>query len=294
MGRQSALIVMPSPMPAPMNQHEFQLLRDLIQARFGLCFPTETAYLLERRLLPRLEANQLVSYLAYYDFLKSPAVAEAERDRELDELYDRIATRETYFFRESYQLAAFREKFLSAILDKRPRGPRLNIWSAGCASGEEVYSLAMEILDSGSFADWQVKLTGSDFSLQALATARRGVYGQTAFRQTEPRWIQRYFRTLTGRWEIIDEVRRLCRFTRSNLVASDWGAVGGPFDAIFCRNVLIYFDRAARGPLVTRLAEKLVPGGYLFLGHAESLIDVSTPLHLTHLGSEIVYYKPPV
>jgi chemotaxis protein methyltransferase CheR len=275
-----------------MTEREFSLLRDLIQARFGLCFPTETAYLLERRLLPRLEVHKLTSYLDYYDYLKNPAVPDSERDLELDELYDRIATRETYFFRETYQLTAFREHLLPTLLAQRPRGKRLNIWSAGCASGEEVYSLAMEILDSGDFADWSVEITGSDLSLQALATARRGVYGQTAFRQTEPRWIQRYFRTLTGRWEIIDEVRRLCRFTRSNLVASDWGAVGGPFDAIFCRNVLIYFDRAARGPLVTRLADKLVPGGYLFLGHSESLIDVSTPLHLTHLGSEIVYSKP--
>jgi chemotaxis protein methyltransferase CheR len=290
MARRLALRELENPMSAPMTDSEFQLLRDFIQARFGLRFPTENAYLLERRLQPRLEALGLAGFHSYYDYLQDSALP--ERERELDELYDRIATRETYFFRESYQLAAFRNELLPALGHKHPRGNRLSVWSAGCASGEEVYSLAMEILDSGQLATWQIEIVGSDFSLQALATARRGVYGQSSFRQTDPLRLQRYFRTLTGRWEILDEVRRLCRFTRSNLMAADWGTVGGPFDAIFCRNVLIYFDRAARGPLVTRLADKLVPGGYLFLGHSESLLDVSTPLHLVHLGSEIVYQKP--
>lgn len=278
--------------PDPLSDAEFRLLRDFIKARFGLSFPSENAFLLERRLQPRLEALGLRSYNAYLAHLQSPELPEAERDRELDEIFDRVATRETYFFRESYQLNALRDELLPALHERRPRGSRLALWSAGCASGEETYSLAMIVLETGLFTDWQVEVVGSDFSLQALATARRGVYGQSSFRQTEPSRLQRFFRTLTGRWEVNDEVRRLCRFTRSNLAAPDWGAVGGPFDAIFCRNVLIYFDRAARGPLITRLADKLVPGGLLFLGHAETLIDQVTPLHLTHLGSEIVYSKP--
>ena len=295
MTRRPAPVATPSPRPAltpaAMTDHEFRMLRDFIMARFGLCFPPENAFLLERRLQPRLAALSLIHFADYYAYLQDPAVPEPERERELDELFDRIATRETYFFREAYQLAALRDELLPAIYKRRPRGNRLSLWSAGCASGEEVYSLAMVILESGLFADWQVEVVGSDYSLQALATARRGVYGQSSFRQTEPARLQRFFRTLTGRWEVVDPVRRMCRFTRSNLAAADWGAVGGPFDAIFCRNVLIYFDRAARGPLVTRLAERLGPGGLLFLGHSESLIADSTPLHLTHLGSEIVYAK---
>lgn len=290
MARRLALAAIPSSMPAPMTESEFQLLRDFIQARFGLRFPSENAFLLERRLQPRLEAHALPSFHAYYDFLQTAAASEV--DRELDELFDRIATRETYFFRESYQLDALRDQLIPALCEKRPRGNKLSLWSAGCASGEEVYSLAMAVLESGRLHNWQVEIVGSDFSLQALATARRGVYGQSSFRQTEPARLSRFFRSLTGRWEVLDEVRRLCRFTRANLAAADWGAVGGPFDAIFCRNVLIYFDRAARGALVTRLAERLAPGGYLFLGHSESLIDQSTPLLLTHLGREIVYTKP--
>src|SRR4051812_991558 len=98
MERRLALIPMPSPLPAQMTDSEFRLLRDFIQLRFGLCFPPENAYLLERRLQPRLEALALPSFLGYYEFLKNPALPEAERERELDELYDRIATRETYFF----------------------------------------------------------------------------------------------------------------------------------------------------------------------------------------------------
>ncbi len=283
---------MPAVTPAPMSEAEFAQLRDFIKARFGVCFPSENAFLLERRLQPRLEALQISTYGGYNAYLHSPELSDSERERELDELFDRIATRETYFFREAYQLNALRNELLPAIHERRPRGNRISLWSAGCASGEEAYSLAMVLLESGRFGDWQVEVVGSDYSLQALATARRGVYGQSALRQTEPLRVQRFFRTLTGRWEVTDEVRRLCRFTRSNLAAADWGAVGGPFDAIFCRNVLIYFDRLARGPLVTRLAERLVPGGLLFLGHSESLIDQITPLQLKHLGGEIVYMKP--
>lgn len=289
MTRRLALAAVPSSMTAQMTDSDFRLLRDFIQARFGLCFPSENAFLLERRLQPRLDAHALAGFRDYYEFLQAAPAAEVER--ELDELFDRIATRETYFFREAYQLDALRDELIPSLYERRPRGNKLSLWSAGCASGEEAYSLAMTVLESGRLHNWQVEIVGSDFSLQALATARRGVYGQSSFRQTEPARLSRFFRTLTGRWEVLDEVRRLCRFTRCNLAAADWGTVGGPFDAIFCRNVLIYFDRAARAALVSRLAERLTPGGYLFLGHSEALVDKSAPLHLTHLGREIVYTK---
>jgi chemotaxis protein methyltransferase CheR len=283
----------PTPSPIAMSEVEFQLLRDLIQARFGLRFDDDTAYLLERRLLPRIEGLHLRSFLEYHDFVTNPALPEPERERELDEIFDRVATRETYFFRESYQLDAFREELLPQLAKKRPRGRRLSIWSAGCASGEETYSLAVEIIVSGLLGEWDVNVVGTDLSQAALQIARQGVYGASSFRQTEPWRQQRFFKPMTGgRWQVQPDVRKLCTFTRANLISTDWASVGGPFDAIFCRNVIMYFDRPLRSALVQRLSAKLTPGGYLFLGHSESLLDQTSPLQIARLGSALVYRKP--
>ncbi|MFO0572562.1 MAG: protein-glutamate O-methyltransferase CheR [Polyangia bacterium] len=288
------MAMQPTASPIAMSEVEFQLLRDLIQARFGLRFDDDTAYLLERRLMPRIESLHLRSFLDYHDFITNPALPEPERERELDEIFDRVATRETYFFRESYQLDAFREELLPLLVKTRPRGRRLSVWSAGCASGEEAYSLAIEIILSGLLGEWDVGVLGSDLSQAALQTARGGAYGPSSFRQTEPWRQQRFFKALTGgRWQVQPEVRRLCTFTRANLISTDWASVGGPFDAIFCRNVIMYFDRVMRSALIQRLASKLVPGGYLFLGHSESLLDLTTPLQIVRLGSALVYRKPP-
>lgn len=286
--------MLPTTSSVAMSGVEFQLLRDLIQARFGLRFDDDTAYLLERRLQPRIEALHLRSFLDYHDFITNPALPEPERERELDEVFDRVATRETYFFRESYQLDAFREELLPQLVKTRPRGRRLNLWSAGCASGEEVYSLAIESILSGLLSEWEVNILGSDLSQLGLSVARQGIYGVSSFRQTEPWRQQRFFKAMTGgRWQVLPEVRRLCTFTRTNLTSTDWASIGGPFDAIFCRNVIMYFDRAMRSALIQRLANKLVPGGYLFLGHSESLLDQTSPLQIVRLGSALVYRKPP-
>ncbi len=285
---------MPSPQTGTvtLDQQTFELLRKLIEARFGLVYTTETAYLLEKRLAPRVLAAGLSSFPEYYAYLTSARVPQGVRDREMTEIFELLSTRETYFFREAYQLDAFRQTFLPTIHERRPRGNTLNIWSAGCASGEEPYSIAVEIIESGLFGGWDVRVVGTDLSSLALHAAMHAIYGPSSFRQTEPSRLQRYFRPLTGRWQVVEEVRKLCTFHKLNLMSDDYSVVGGPFDAIFCRNVIIYFDRKARAKLIDRLSERLAPGGYLFLGHAESLLDGNTPLGIAHLGKELVYRKP--
>jgi len=273
---------------------EFELLRDLIRDRFGLYFTDDTAYLMERRLMPRLETLGMRSFAEYHTYLLNPALPDVERDRELDDIFERLATRETYFFRESYQLDALRGELLPRLFESRrhlSRSHKLSIWSAGCASGEEAYSLAIQVLESGLFTDWDVSIVGSDLSRNGLEVARRGVYGPSSFRGADKRLLGRYFHEQHGRYQIDDSVRRLCTFTRVNLAGSDWAAVGGPFDAIFCRNVLIYFERSMRLALIEGLSRKLVAGGYLFLGHSESLLDMETSFTLDKLGGELVYKR---
>jgi chemotaxis protein methyltransferase CheR len=230
------------------------------------------------------------SFLEYHDYLVRPGLTQRDRDRELDELFDRLSTRETYFFRESYQLDVLREHLLPRIHEAAaPFGKSLSLWSAGCASGEEAYSLAICVLESGLFDDWQVSIVGSDLSQTALKTAQAGVYGPSSFRGVDERIVMRYFRQEQGRFHIDDSVKKLCSFYRTNLVSADFSAVGGPFHAIFCRNVLIYFTRPRRLRMLQGLAQKLVPGGRLFLGHSESLLDMTTPFVLDKLGGELVY-----
>lgn len=287
---------MPQPNPGlpTLSPDLFRRFCAFIEARFGLVYGAETAFLVERRLLQRMQSLGLSSFEEYFFYLVAPShtpLADFAEDSEEAELFELLSTRETYFFREKYQLDVFRDVLLPTLEQSRPRKNRLSVWSAGCASGEETYSIAIEMVESGLFAGWDAQIVGSDLSASALRIARHGVYGPSSFRETTPERQERFFRPLAGRWQVLESVRKLCSFVRLNLMSLDFSAVGGPFDAIFCRNVIIYFDRKKRAEFIERLCDGLAPGGYLFLGHAETLLDERTPLETTRLGREIVYRK---
>lgn len=288
--------------PISLRPHEFVLLRDLVADRLGLQYADELAYLLERRLMPRVEALGLYSFLDYHDYLVNSAIPESERDRELAEIFELLSTRETYFFRESYQLDALRRELLPRLLHARRHSKRLRFLSAGCASGEESYSIAISLCQSGLLeSGWDVHIVGCDLSQRALDTARRGTYGRSSFRHVSDAMMQDYFqKQADGTHTVRDDVRRRCRlrFVRANLSAADheWthsqqdqSELAGPFDAIFCRNLLIYFARQRRSQLLSGLATRLAADGYLFLGHSESLHDLKTPFVLDRLAGELVY-----
>jgi chemotaxis protein methyltransferase CheR len=271
-----------------MNPEAFRLIRGLLRDHAGLLFSEETAFLLERRMAPRLAILHQPTSLAYAQHLLT--MAPAARDAELTALFERIATHETYFFREAYQLDAFRLELLPELHKRKRRGTHLSFWSAGCSTGEEAYTIAMEVMTSGLFKDWDVQILGTDLSGEALTVAEAGIYGPSALRQTSEEHLARFFRPHKGRFQVIDEIRRMVRFAPQNLNRPF--PPSEPFDAIFCRNVLIYFDRALRPQLVHRFAEHLLPGGYLLLGHAESLLDESSPFETCHLHRAMVYRKP--
>jgi chemotaxis protein methyltransferase CheR len=273
----------------PLSKEQFRLLRDLIYEYAGIYFADDSSYLLQRRLAPRVDALALTDFADYYRFLRS--AGPESRRAELEEMVERVTTNETYFFREQYQLDAFRFEILPDLLARQPRGRRLSIWSAGCSSGEEAYTVAMLILESGKFSDWDVRVFGSDISRKVLATARKGVYGRASFRSTDAHLQRRYFRELDGKQQVRDEVRSLVSFGQINLY-EDASQVLGEVDVIFCRNVLIYFDQASRRRVIETLYRKLTKGGYLLLGHSESLINLTTAFELVHLKNDMVYRKP--
>jgi chemotaxis protein methyltransferase CheR len=274
-----------------LGREAFRLLRDLIHGHCGIFFDEDTAFLLERRLAGRVAAHALADYDDYVQFLLA-AGAEARR-AELDEIVDVVTTNETYFFREPQQLAAFREEILPHLAETRPRGRRLSVWSAGCSTGEEPYTIAIELLESGLFAGWDLAVFGSDISRRVLQVARRGVYGRASFRATDPARQRRWFTPVDGgKHQIIDEVRRLVRFGHVNLIDDLTSPILGEVDVVFCRNVLIYFDQSARRRTIDHLYKKLCPKGFLLLGHSESLLSLSTAFELVHMRNDMVYRKP--
>lgn len=262
----------------------------LVEERFGLAYTHENAFLLERRVCERACDLGLHSLDEYRLLLVG--CTPSQRANEWAQLFELLSTRETYFFRETYQLDVFREVLLPEVCRAQAHETCLDVWSAGCASGEETYSIAIEILQSGLFSDGRVRVVGSDLSQRALQTAQAAVYGPSSFRQTLAERQQKHFHPVQDKWQVHESVRALCSFVPLNLMSQDFGAVGGPFQAIFCRNVLIYFDRRRRPGLIQRLCDRLLPGGYLFLGHAETLLGEQTPLVPTRLGTELVYRKP--
>ncbi len=274
-----------------MTEEEFRLLRDLIYAHCGLWFDDQNSYLLEKRLARRMAANQFKTFREYYQFLRF----NRKRDQELEEIMDLLTTNETYFFREEYQLKAFADEIVPELITQRTaKGSmkRLRIWSAGCSTGEEPYTIAMLLLEQNQLADWSIEVIGTDISQRVLQHARRGIYGASAFRVTDACYRKKYFdQQPDGNYRINDRVRQLVSISHLNLLDSARMRMLGTFDLIFCRNVIIYFDQAAKKKVVESFYHVLRDGGFLLLGHSESLVNVTTLFSLRHFKNDMVYQK---
>lgn len=263
-------------------------MQEIIHEYCGVSYGVDSAFFLERRLGPRLDALGLSSYRDYYHFLRY----DPGRADELEELAERITTHETYFFREQYQLEAFREELVPDLYKRLRDKKRLVVWSAGCSTGEEAYTIAILLLEDGRFGDWSVRIVGSDLSRKVVSDARQGDYGPSSFRVTDGYYQQKYFQERGGKFHLRDDVRGLCSFGQLNLLDTERFSVLGPCDVIFCRNVLMYLSKGARHRVVEAFYDNLTPGGYLLLGHSESLLNVTTRFELVHLSKDLVYRKP--
>lgn len=270
-----------------MSLEEFRLLRDLVNETCGIRFEADAMYAMERRLRSRLEALGLSSYRAYYQRLRYHPEAQAE----LENAVDVLTTNETYFFREAYQLEVLEQAILPELKVRNERAKRLTIWSAGCSTGEEAYSIAMILLASGHFAGWDLRVFGSDISRRVIQHARRGIYGESSFRAMQPRYA-RFFRDTPRGKQIANEVKAICHFGQLNLLDRERSALIGSTDVILCRNVLIYFDDRSRERVVKTFHDRLAPGGYLLLGHSESLLHRATQFEIVHMNRDIVYRRP--
>lgn len=271
------------------SEEEIGALQSLIQGHCGVVYGLDSGFLFERRLGPRLAALGLTSFSAYVDLLRRSG----EGPQELALAVEAITTHETYFFREQFQLDAFREEVLPELARSRAGSLRLTLWSAGCSTGEEAYTLAILLLESGLFRGWTLRVIGTDLSRKVLSVARHGVYGPSSFRTTAPELRDRYFEPVGESARVCDQVRALVSFRPLNLIDTASVAASGPVDVIFCRNVLMYLAQESRISIAEAFHEALLPGGYLFLGHSESLLNVETSFELVHLRRDLAYRRAP-
>jgi chemotaxis protein methyltransferase CheR len=263
---------------------EFRQLRDAIRERFGIFYDDSKQFLLQSRLQTRLVKRSVRDFHQYYRFLMS----HPERQDEWDELASVLSNNETYFFRERAQLDVLGSEVIDDTLKRGAR--KLRVWSSACSSGEEPLTLAITLLETGRLLPSQIRIVASDLSPRALEKCSTGLYRELSFRATPPELIQRYFRPFSGGFMIADEVKRLAEFYRINLLDEPAVAKVGPVDAIFCRNVLIYFDKPTQKRVVEAFARALRPRGYLFLGHAESIMRL-TDLYDPVITSKAIYYR---
>lgn len=265
----------------------FRQLRDAIYGRSGLWFSDGSKYLLQKRLSPRARELNFDSFQKYFYFLQYDSRSQGEYDR----IFDLVTTNETYFFREPAQLSAFIEEIVPDLLEKRP-GRKIRIWSAGCSSGEEAYTVAMLLTERGWYEKAAFEIFATDINQLVLGKARKGLYRENAFRATSQQLREKYFKQEDPLlWKIQDSIRNRVQFGRLNLYDDSRVALVGSVDVIFCRNVIIYFDDSSKRSVIKGFYDRLLDGGYLLLGHSESLISLSSQFKLRHLKNDMVYQK---
>jgi chemotaxis protein methyltransferase CheR len=274
-----------------MTDAEFRMFCELLKSRCGLHFDEDSRFLVERRLARRVQENDVGSFAAYHYLLRH----DSHGEEEFANLIDSLTTNETYFFRESGQLNALVEEIVPQLMEKRRESGQktpITIWSAGCSSGEEPYSIVMMALEANYRPGEDFRIYASDISRTVLTKSRRGVYREASFRETTALMRQRHFEEKDGHFRVADEVKKAVDFIHLNLMDRDKIALLGMMDVVLCRNVIIYFDLETKKQVIDTFYEKLRPSGYLLLGHSESLINISSAFTLEHVKRDLVYRKP--
>jgi chemotaxis protein methyltransferase CheR len=275
--------------PGAMTEEEHLLLNELITERYGITFPEHKKDLLESRLRPRLQALHLHRYLDYYLHL----VCDGEPEREY--LAQLVTNNETFFFRETHQFEALLDSGVDELREGAAVSGSLRLLSAGCSSGEEPYTLGIFARQSFvRLAGTTVVIDAFDVDSSRVEMARRAEYGRGSLRALAPEQIERYFTPASAdpeRWSLKPAYRGGVQFAHGNILDLPSFTREAPYDAVFCRNVLIYFAEPALHLAIAHFARVLRPGGILFLGAAESIIGLSESFETVRLRDTIAYRK---
>lgn len=272
----------------PLSAEDLQRLGDFLYRRTGMVFAENKRYYTERRIAERMAETGCESFSSYLAQLRSGA------GREIELLINAFTVNETYFYREDHQLKCLSNNMLAERIRTKGKEQSLRIWSIPCSTGEEPYSVAIWLLENWPQVDrFEIEIWGSDIDTRALQNCEQGLFGRRALQRLPAAVIDKYFTPVENeQWRILDELRQSVQFSRVNMVEPSEVRRHGRFDVIFCRNVLIYFDDASRRVAAENLYESLLPGGFICLGHTESMSRISPLFEVRRFEDAIVYQRP--
>lgn len=260
----------------------------LINRKTGLYYERNKKYYVEKRIEKRAESLGLNDLNEYYIMLKF-----SDDQLEFDKLINDLTINETYFFRDFPQLRNFAEDVLPIFIKKKGDAKKIKVWSAACSTGEEPYTLSIilhEMLENPK--EWDIQILASDINTEVLRAAQIGLYESRSVRDVPPEYLERYFSKVNDKYLINADVRKPVIFKRINLMDDEEMGAINSCDFIFCRNCLIYFDDDSRRKVLASFYKSLNPGGFIFLGHSESVGRISSAYKVQRIGNTIVYSKP--
>jgi chemotaxis protein methyltransferase CheR len=282
--------ILSKPLPK-LSDEMFRTIREYIYKITGIYFQDNKKYLLEGRLGKRLQLLNIEEYRDYLQLLQYGL----RKDEELKHFFQVITINETFFFRNEPQFNAFEQTLVPEIVNlKKVNGKtKLRVWSAASSSGEEAYTVAMLYLEKlkPRYPGLEIEIVGTDISSSVIDTAQKGLYRDYSIRNMPKLYLDKYFHSEAGRYQVTDDVKRLVRFELLNLYDRPKMRTMMNFDVIFCCNVLIYFDAQSKIQVVSNLYDSLNRSGYLFIGYAETLHGISNAFKLVNFPKTVVYKK---
>lgn len=271
------------------SESDFEKFRDYFYRKTGIQFENNKRYFVDKRLIERMRLTQCQSFREYFIKLRFEA-----DEAELQELVNLMTVNETYFFREAYQFDCMVNDLLQEVVRTREPGSLIRIWSVPSSTGEEAYSIAIYLLERWPLlAQYEVEILSSDIDTKVLQSAHRGLYSTRSVSNLPKEYLAKYFRpTPTGQWQLQQDVLESVEFSRVNLCNPLDTQRYHDIDVIFCRNLLIYFDDASRRIAAQAMYEALSPGGFVCLGHSESMSRISSLFKVRRFPDAMVYQKP--
>lgn len=270
------------------SEEDFQKFREFFYRKTGIQFEASKRYFVDKRLVERILATASGTFRAYFMLLRFQASGE-----ELQQLTNLMTVNETYFFREEYQFKCLVGSILPEVTAAKKDNSPVRIWVIPSSSGEEPYSIAIYLLEYwAEINNWDIEIISSDIDTKILAQARNGLFSARSVQQLPAHILQRYFKRMNDGYQISDELRQSVEFTRVNLSERADTRAYRNFDVIFCRNLLIYFDDLSRKTAAETFYDVLKPGGYICLGHSESMSRISSLYKVRKFPEAIVYQKP--
>lgn len=270
------------------SEEDFLKFKEFFYRKTGIQFDASKRYFVDKRLIERIEETESKNFRSYFTMLRFEASG-----NELQKLVNLMTVNETYFFREEYQFKCLVDSILPEITQRKRDGSPIKIWSVPSSSGEEPYSIAIYLLEHWKDIDnFDIEIISSDIDTQIIAQAQRGFYSQRSVQHLPNRILNKYFTYKDSGYQICDDLRQAVEFTKVNIMDSFQVRSYRNIDVIFCRNLLIYFDDVSRRQAAEMFFDAMKAGGYVCLGHSESMSRISSLFRVRKFPEAIVYQKP--